>query len=620
LANFKQVINKEKPALIILLKLLILLCLIKTIFFIYNYNLYKGWGISSFSQVLKVLLWSLYYDIVLTCIVALPAILATFLRPISKLLLWITITAAVLMLLLNCVDIFYFPFHHQRADSDLLYVFRNPLQYENIKIWLITIAIVFVTVFVSSYFFKSFTKLLSSRKKPWLTLAICCIAAASLLINKNQRIIPTSPLISVETEQLPLTQNSLHTFLYSLYRNKESTLPKYSFMNDSELNKYFSIHKQPKNVSPTSKNIVLFIMESVPFEFFDTSNKSRPALPFLDSLIQHSTFYNNAFSFSYTSNKGITAILSGIPTIVDIPLYHSGYTNIIKTSIGKSLAKKDYTSSFYIGDNYDDFGFAKCAKWLGFDKYNSMEKIDGYKKLQKHTMGLHDEYVLAYMEQQMQKTSIPFFNCFYNISTHYPNDLPDYFKKQTQQLKIPAPYKSMLYYDQCLKNFFRQIASESWFSNTVFIFCSDHWASPDYSSKEDKVNSFRIPIFIYDPSVNKKQTISNTVSQLDIMNTVLAYAGVKDSIISYGNSLTDATFFANRTVFTKRNDAVYQAINNEYVLGLNADNGKVLYCYNYKNDIERKQNLWPSKNATIDTLAMEIKAFLQTAYNQYKSK
>lgn len=626
MANIKQALTKEKPALLFLLKLLILLCLVKTIFLIYNYSFFGDWGNQPFAMASKVVAWSIYYDAVMACMVALPMLIATLLKPLQQFLLWISVILIVALFFLNCVDIFYFPFHRQRADNDLLYVLRNPFSYGKVMVLMLIAGMVLFIFFTSKYFLKSGNSVLKklSSYKPLFTLALSVVIIASLFFNRGKRLLPTAALVNVQAEQLPLTQNSFHTFFYSLYRNREYKLPAHLFMTQQAQQQYFSIYKQPTHVADTPKNIVLFIMESVPFEFFDTANSLKPSLPFFDSLLQHSTFYNNAFSFSYTSNKGITAILSGLPTIIDIPLYHSQYTGIPKTAIGKKLAAKGYHSSFYVGDNYDDFGFAKCVNWLGFQQYNSMEKVKGYKQLEKHSMGLHDEYMLGYMQQQMQQqmqqTKQPFFQCFYNISTHYPNDLPEYFKKKTAALNIPAPHKSMMYYDECLANFFEKIKSQPWFSNTVFIFCSDHWASPSNAHDEDGINSFRIPIIVYEPSANKKEMQSNYVSQFDIMNTVMAYAGIKDSIISYGNSLTDARLFPNRTVFTKKNEAVYQAINSQYALGINADNGEILYCYQYKTDKEKKYNLWPSKDTAILKLANELKAFLQTAYEQYKNK
>ncbi|RYY65242.1 MAG: LTA synthase family protein [Chitinophagaceae bacterium] len=432
--------------------------------------------------------------------------------------------------------------------------------------------------------------------------------------------IPTRPLTDVSALQLPLTQNSLHSFLYSVYRSRESMIPQKQYMTIAEQADLFSQHRSNVLVADVPKNIVLFIMESVPYEFFDSSSKYKPILPFLDSLKDHATYYNNAFSYSYSSNKGITAMLTGLPTITDIPLYHSPFASINKTDIGKLLEKKNYRSSFFIGDNYDDFGFAKCCNWTGIQDYYCMQDIPGYKKMEKHTMGLQDEYVLDFMQQKLQKTPQPFFATQYNISTHYPNDLTTAFALKTKNMSLPAAMKSMMYYDACLQSFFKQASTQSWYQNTVFIFCSDHWARPDPDhTTDDMINSFRIPVLLFEPGSNKKKIESNVVSQFDIMNTVLAYAGIKDSIISYGTSLLDATD-PNRIVFTKINNAVYQAIDKNYVLGFNADEGKALYCYEYKTDTARRSNLINIKNPSTALLDKAIKAFLQTASHQYLHK
>ena len=74
-----------------------------------------------------------------------------------------------------------------------------------------------------------------------------------------------------------------------------------------------------------------------------------------------------------------------------------------------NLQKKNYISSFFIGDNYDDFGFAQFCKWMGIQHYYCMEDIPGYQQMEKHTMGLHDEYVLRFMEKKLNNMQQPFF-------------------------------------------------------------------------------------------------------------------------------------------------------------------------------------------------------------------
>jgi len=340
-------------------------------------------------------------------------------------------------------------------------------------------------------------------------------------------------------------------------------------------------------------------------------------MPFLDAIVAQSTYFSNAFSYSYNSNKGITAILAGLPTIIDVPLYHSNFTAIDKTAVGSMLGARQYNSAFFIGDNYDDFGFAKCCKWLGIDQYYSMQDISGYKTKEKHSLGLHDEYVLEFMQEKLASLREPFFSVQYNISTHYPHDLPASFKNAHPGNKTDQQ-KSMQYYNECLERFFKNAALQPWFKNTVFIFCSDHWVQPtNDGSRIHEVNSFRIPLFIYEPGKNGSR-VASPVSQLDILNTVLSFASLKDSMISYGENLNEPAA-PGRTVFTKMNGAVYQAINNEFVLGFDAVASKALYCYNYKSDPGLTRNLLTGgEHAPIQKMTLQIHAFLQTASTHYR--
>jgi phosphoglycerol transferase MdoB-like AlkP superfamily enzyme len=343
-------------------------------------------------------------------------------------------------------------------------------------------------------------------------------------------------------------------------------------------------------------------------------------MPFFDSLLQKSTLFTNAFCYAHESNKGITAILTGIPTLSDVPLYHSPYVNMPFTPIGTTLKKTGYQSLFCIGDEYDNFGFAKCMNWLGIDKYYSKENIPGYKNLREHSMGLQDMDVLNFFSQKINQLQKPFFAIQYNISTHYPYDIPKDFAKKSPANYTPA-MKAMQYYDRSLQQFFNSVKNKDWFANTTFIFCSDHWLFPQgEKGTYSPVSSNRIPVIIFDPSQNKKKIDTRLASQFDIHATILAAAGYSDSIISYGNNLSDSTVI-NHYVFTKSGNTIYNVIDSSYVLGFNTVSNKAEYLYDYKRDISLSKNIAGDKNTApvLNDLLVRVRAFLQKTGMQYNS-
>ncbi len=627
LVPFKKLVAQEKKALLFLLKLLLLLCLLKCIFFVYNYNLTGGWAIEGFANALQIIKWSLLYDLLIVGLINLPLylLLLVFGKKMQHNSIRVLLAAGfaavnAFMLLLNCIDIFYFKFHLQRSDADLFFVLRNPFADGKAFLYLLIFGSFGLLFFVTKLLYQNLfgiAKLSREGNRLLLSTALLLGFVAIFFITGTKKQLPTYPLTALEAVQLPLTQNSFHTFVYSVYRRNDVLIPDRQYMTLAEQRALFSIHKKIDGVD-TPKNVVLLIMESVPADFFDSSSAYKVTMPFLDSLVRKSTFFENAFSYSYSSNKGITAMLAGIPTLTDIPLYHSNFTSIEKTALGKTILKKNYSSSFFIGDHYDDFGFAKCTKWLGIDQYYSMEAIPGYQKMEQHSLGLHDEYVLQFMQEKLRKMAKPFLATQYNISTHYPNDLPKGFKANAAN--TTPPMKTMQYYNDCLQAFFKEAALQPWFNNSVFIFCSDHWAQPHTDViRLDEVESFRIPIFIYEPgkSIGKRETAP--VSQLDILNTILYYASIKDSITSYGENLAGTGLNPQRTLFTKINGFLYQAINKEFVLGFDALQGKALYCYNYKTDPTKKNNLLlQQKLPAVEKLVLEMKAFLQTGSRHYR--
>lgn len=606
-----------------LLKLLFLGLLLKTIFSIINYPLLS----SAFQQGLlrnfQLLGWSVFSEFFVICLLNLPLILlANWLRKKSPKLLsvlkWFTILANLFNLLLGLFDIFYFHFQRQRANADLLYVIKRPFDQSFGSFPLLSIISLVVLISLAFLLYRIISGFLKqkmiSNEMPWTGWGIAFLLLI-LALFRSDLYLPAASLRNLNTQGTSIAQNSLHSFVFSVYRNKEAALPEINAREIADLQSE-TVPYAPDSL--TKRNVVLFIMESIPSEFFTEGSKFKVEMPFMDSLVSRGIYFDEAYSFGHNSNKGITSILASVPTLTEIPLYHSAYAALPKTSIGEELDKLGYSSSFFIGDHYDDFGFAKCCNWLGIRDYFSREAIPGYEKLPSNAMGIQDEHVLNFMAKTLDTMHQPFLAINYSTSTHYPNDIPEAFSATQPERNFTPEMRSMAYYSDCIRKFISEVESKSWYKNSILIFCSDHWMYPDVRHLDNDVRgSFHIPLLIYDPLSGKGVKQHFPVSQFDILPTILGIAGQKEMISAYGQSLFLPAESRRPFIICKENNELYQVIDSSHVFGYNVAGNKAEFLYNFREDPERKKNRL-SDSSSVLSFTKLIQSFLQTAVDQYR--
>ena len=343
----------NKPFIILVLLQILFLSIIKIIFYNYNYSLLFSEKASSINYRIKLDLigWSLLYDCAIIFFINFLFLVllqgSALLKQtiFKKCILCIFFCLNTLVIITNVIDIFYFKFHFQRLNADaqfvIDYLFQSFIQQPFIVI--IFLILLFVLLSIATFkMIQTFYKTFNQGNTGILSSLLLVISLILILVNKKtilKKCLPSYPLVSITNKQLPIVQNSFHTLIYSLYREGQY-LPVKQYFSSEVCDSIFSItHYADTSVNTAKKNIVLFIMESVPYDFFDTGNKYKVKMPFFDSLIEKSNFYTNAYGYAFESNKGIVSVLAGEPTLTEIPLYHSPYVNMPITPLGKVLTK-----------------------------------------------------------------------------------------------------------------------------------------------------------------------------------------------------------------------------------------------------------------------------------------
>src|SRR5262249_48594067 len=133
----------------------------------------------------------------------------------------------------------------------------------------------------------------------------------------------------------------------------------------------------------------------------------------------------------------------------------------------------------------------------------------------------------------------PFLAVFFNLSSHPPFAIPEKFSQQLGSSVQSPAQKSISYVDYSYQQFFEAIKKSSWFKNSIFVFCEDHFITHDDGYGYTSVNCSSIPIFIYDPSYEKGIMDTTLISQVDIIPTLLSKLHYKGEYLGFGNNIFD---------------------------------------------------------------------------------
>lgn len=246
-------------------------------------------------------------------------------------------------------------------------------------------------------------------------------------------------------------------------------------------------------------NIVLIMMEGVSAEVLKIHNQEKNYMPFLESLIDSSYYFTNAYSVGFRTEQGIAALLSG-----SLSTPYNNLTDNVNTteklpSIVQSLRSRKYHSSFYFGGNIE---FANMKAYLKDQKFDSIIDIVNFPKdKQTQSLGVADEYLFQELTKYYLSQKNPFFIHVLNLSTHEPFDI----KEHTKIIDEKTLYlNSVQYLDKQLRYFFEHIQSSNEFKNTIFIITSDHSHRMPNDLDIAEKQRYHIPLIIHSPLLHAK--------------------------------------------------------------------------------------------------------------------
>lgn len=472
---------------------------------------------------------------------------------IRNTLYFITIFLYVLLIVFNAVSeyFFYNEFglrYNFIAVDYLIYtneVIGNIM--ESYPVVPLFLAILCVSAAISIYIYKK-TKnellALPNLKQKTILLTSFVILAAVSLIGLNF----TTKIKSTDVFQEEIQANGLPKFYWAFTHNELDYFQFYPVINQQEAEKSFLSQYFPsvlrRDIQPgkpeIKKNVVLISIESLSADFMEHYGNTQKITPFLDSLADRSLMFTNLYATGNRTVRGLEALTLCIPP-----------------TAGESIIKRENNKNkFTTGSVFKSKGYDVKFLYGGYSYFDNMKDFyegNGYGIVDRNNFkpeeitfanvwGVADEDMAKKAIQTMNaeaKSGKPFFNHWMTVSNHRPFTYPN------GKIDIPGDAKSreggVKYTDYSLRKFFEMAKKQPWYANTVFVIIADHCAS-SAGDTELPMDKYRIPAMIFSEGFIQPQKFTQTMSQIDVMPTLLGLLNFKYPSKFLGQDVFTKTF------------------------------------------------------------------------------
>jgi len=597
--------------------------LCRIIFFIVNPSAFSSVSIPS---LLSDCFWGLRFDtfsiFVSNSLFILLSILpfkAYYSNGYQKTLKWIYIILNSIFVLANCIDFGYFAYTKQRSGADLFNQIGGQTdlgrllpQYIADFWWIIIVFAALLFLLIKIYGkIKIKSEIVSEKlsvknKVVLLFVVLFQISLVVLGIRGGFQRIPVDVVDAggmVPPEEVAIVLNTPFVIIKSL---DKKSLTEYHFYDEQTLKQKFNPIHQFDSLTLKKKNVVVLILESFAKEYTKLG-KTISYTPFLDSLMDYSLVFTNAYANGAKSIEGVPAILSSLPSMMENPVINSPYAGNSQSTFANLLKPEGYTSAFFHGGingtmNFDAYArLAGYQNYFGRNEYNNDNDFDG-------VWGIWDEEFLQYTITKMNELKPPFHSSIFTLSSHHPYYIPKKHKGKFAKGHLENS-ESIRYADYSLKQFFNSAKKTDWYNNTLFILVADHSSISEHPFYSNLVGQKSIPILFFQADNSLKGVNNSSFSQIDILPSALNLMGYNKPFFAYGQSYLNRKnnncYFFNNGTFNVVCDSILFCFNGNEINTVNC----------FKTDSLLQTNILNQYPEHVKNKNDELKAFLQTFNN-----
>lgn len=371
---------------------------------------------------------------------------------------------------------------------------------------------------------------------------------------------------------------------HQIYPNKKYIDNSYPLLHpsnyESKLSQYF--HK-----FDSLPNIVVLIVEGLNDDFIHPYHQAS-LMPFLSQLKDRSLYWNRCFTLGERSFAAVPSIMGALP------YGEKGFMQEerlpLHLSLVSTLKSNGYFTSFFYGQG------AWFHRKNRFFKHNDIDLIfdnsNFSKKYEKIIVG-NDHFFWGYHDKDLFNQSFEVLDSihqnkrldiYFTGTSHSPYRIDDeeLYSKKLNSIKNKANesffdtyakyLKSVLFVDDAIKMFFETYKKRADYENTIFIITGDHPMTE--IPIKNSLKRYHVPLIIYSEKLKKAAVFTNTVSHLDIYESIISILknqlkNIPTYSTSLGSQLLPNTTEVKKIAFMNDNREVIDFLSANYYLSNN---------------------------------------------------
>lgn len=305
--------------------------------------------------------------------------------------------------------------------------------------------------------------------------------------------------------------------------------------------------------SDSTPNVVIVICESFSMYKSSMSGNALNTTPYFDSLSRNGIFFDRCFTPAYGTARGIWATLTGIPDVQS------------PNTASRNPAFVDQHSIINNYDGYEKFYFiGGSSSWANIRGLltNNLENIqlyeeENFKAESVDVWGISDKRLFLAANKRFSDQDRPFIGVIQTADNHRPYTIPEEDRDEFTLIEYPkdtlekygfesnAELNAFRYSDFAFRTFLEAAEKEDYFSNTIFAFVGDHglrgYAGAEFPEawQESGLTIHHVPLLFYAPELLPPRLSHRTCSQVDLLPSVTALAGVSFVNTTMGRNLMD---------------------------------------------------------------------------------